>query len=313
MMLDKFNIVRTVARTGSFAKAAEELYISRSALSTTVGRIEQELGVALFRRTGSGAVLTDEGMEYLRYANTISRLWSELTENISAFASLQRGSVSLGSVGPIFHFVLLDLLQAFTARYPNIRVDIYDQSGNIVESNLASGEIELGLLHLPVETPGLHSEVVMREPMILVAPVGHPAAQAAERDPDSGQYYIDIKDVAEEKFVLTIEKFRDRRIMNQMFQQNGVAPHIAAELSRYDSIFPYIQATNTLTLGSYSVCRAYWKPGKVRFFYVKNCEEMNELALITLANSQLSHAAQAMKDVILQVIPTLYTDISQLE
>ena len=86
MELMQLNYFRTVARTGKIAAAAQELFLSAPALSTSISRLEAELGVPLFDRSGNRIALNEQGELFLRYADqvfdTLDRAKSELRHSL---------------------------------------------------------------------------------------------------------------------------------------------------------------------------------------------------------------------------------------
>lgn len=69
MTLTQLHYVITIAETKSFNKAAEKLYVSQPSLTSAMKELEKELGISIFYRNGRGAVLTNDGTEFLLYAN----------------------------------------------------------------------------------------------------------------------------------------------------------------------------------------------------------------------------------------------------
>ena len=71
MTLTQLRYLMTIAKTGSFNKAAEQLYVSQPSLTSAVKELERELGITLFYRSGRGVTLTGDGTEFLLYAKQL--------------------------------------------------------------------------------------------------------------------------------------------------------------------------------------------------------------------------------------------------
>ena len=71
MTLQQLNDVIAIAETGSFNRAADRLYIAQPSLTSAIKELEKELGVILFNRSGKGATLTAEGVNFLPYARSV--------------------------------------------------------------------------------------------------------------------------------------------------------------------------------------------------------------------------------------------------
>ncbi len=72
MTIQQCKYVLEIAKTGSFTQAAKQLFIAQSSLSISVKSLEQELNIKIFERSGTGVCLTEEGMEFVRYAAQIA-------------------------------------------------------------------------------------------------------------------------------------------------------------------------------------------------------------------------------------------------
>ena len=71
MNFQQCRYVQTIAETGSFSKAAKKLFLTQPNLSASIRDLEEELGVQLFERSNTGAKLTDDGHDFLKYAKRI--------------------------------------------------------------------------------------------------------------------------------------------------------------------------------------------------------------------------------------------------
>ncbi len=80
MTLQQLNYVIAIAETGSFRRAAERLYIAQPSLTEAVRDLEKELGVILFNRSGKGATLTADGMNFLPYARSVMTQYESLLD-----------------------------------------------------------------------------------------------------------------------------------------------------------------------------------------------------------------------------------------
>lgn len=80
MTLTQLRYLMTIAKTGSFNKAAEQLYVSQPSLTSAVKELERELGITLFYRSGRGVTLTGDGTEFLLYAKQVYGQYEDILE-----------------------------------------------------------------------------------------------------------------------------------------------------------------------------------------------------------------------------------------
>ena len=94
--LELYRVFREVAEAGNISLAAENLYLSQSAVSQSVKQLEQQLGTRLFTRTAGGLVLTYAGEKYYRMACEVLRVYAAFESEINEERALSQGRVTVG-------------------------------------------------------------------------------------------------------------------------------------------------------------------------------------------------------------------------
>jgi DNA-binding transcriptional LysR family regulator len=157
-----------VAATGSFVSASERLYVTQSAVSLRIQRLEDALGKPMFTRSKAGAEMTNAGREFERYALSIIRVWEEARQQVAIPQGFTR-SLTIGaqySLWPRLGFRWIDRLQT-AAPDLNIRAEL--GMPDRLTRFLTEGIMQVGLLYMPQIRPGLMAEEVMEEELVLVA------------------------------------------------------------------------------------------------------------------------------------------------
>lgn len=157
-----------VAATGSFVHASERLFVTQSAVSLRIRRLEDLLGQELFTRSKAGAVLTPAGQEFEGYALSLLKIWEESRQQIA----LPKGyteSLSIGaqySLWPRLGFRWIDAMRsAMPALSIRAEVGMPDQ----LTRKLIEGGIQAAVLYTPQLRPGLTIKPLMSENLVLVA------------------------------------------------------------------------------------------------------------------------------------------------
>jgi DNA-binding transcriptional LysR family regulator len=157
----------------SFAQAAEQVHRTQSAVTQQMARLEEQLGVALFRKVGRSKELTEHGVRLLDYARRLLAL------NEEALASLAapdlRGPLRIGSIYDATEFLLPPLLARFSQLYPNLQIEVHtDRTAHLLQL-LKRGDIEIALVGQPEGSEGhAHPTVRMRtSPVVWMAGVGY--------------------------------------------------------------------------------------------------------------------------------------------
>src|ERR1700674_4720645 len=120
--LEAFRFFEAAARHLNFTRAAEEMHVTHGAVSQRIKRLEEHLGMSLFRRAGRRMLLTDEGRRLLERGRTAI---SELAEGVEAIRSSNRDRILSISMLPGFAtYGLVPRLAEFIERHPDIEVNI---------------------------------------------------------------------------------------------------------------------------------------------------------------------------------------------
>ncbi|MDQ2094564.1 LysR family transcriptional regulator [Rhodalgimonas zhirmunskyi] len=157
-----------VASTGSFVAASERLFVSQSAVSLRIQRLEEELGQPLFTRSRAGAELTTAGMEFQHYAISLLTLWEEARQQVAIPDGFKR-ALTIGaqySLWPRLGFRWIDQIQKLA---PNLSIRAEMGMPDRLTQMLGRGAIQCALTYTPYLRPGLEASQVMQEELVLVA------------------------------------------------------------------------------------------------------------------------------------------------
>lgn len=159
---------REVAATGSFVAAAERLFVTQSAVSLRIQRLEDSLGRPLFTRSKAGAELTPAGREFEAYALSMIKIWEEARQQIAIPEGFTR-SLTIGaqySLWPRLGFRWLDELHKVA---PDLSLRAEIGMPDRLTRFLIEGVVQAALTYTPQIRPGLAAEKVLEESLILVA------------------------------------------------------------------------------------------------------------------------------------------------
>lgn len=163
MTLSQFRAFLAAARTGSFTAAGADLGLSQASVSELIRRMEEEHGVALFTRTGRRLALTAAGEALLPFAEQSASAAESGRQALRSLRSLGGGVATVGLLRNADYYLLSDLVQTFHQRYQGVRVRLVGQNSAEVAAAVASGELEAGLVVLPVDDEHLTVTPLMRD------------------------------------------------------------------------------------------------------------------------------------------------------
>jgi DNA-binding transcriptional LysR family regulator len=197
---------------GSFTAAARSLNLVQSAVSTSVAKLERELGERLFDRTPRGLELTEAGRAISAAAGDMVRARRDIADAIAAARGEVRGEVVMGNLMNIRSLDLAAVLADMHRRYPALTLQMRQSTagmrGNI--AGLLDGSLDLALLAGSTgEIPGLSLYPIIEETIVLCVPPGHPlAGRPFSPEALAGVRFIDyppgwgIRSIADERFPL---------------------------------------------------------------------------------------------------------------
>src|SRR5918912_957434 len=146
MTLQQLRYFLSAAEHGSFSAAAEALHMAQPSLSDQIRRLEAELGVPLFARTGRRLELTEAGRMLRPHAERTLAAAEEAAESVKEVRTLTGGTASFGTFGSAHHYLLGGLVQDFRRRYPDVRVRVVGQNSAEVADAVREGELEAALI-----------------------------------------------------------------------------------------------------------------------------------------------------------------------
>jgi len=164
-----------VTNAGTFTRAAEELHLAQSAVSTAVGKLEAELGFELLRRTSRGVELTEAGEAVFERAREIVAGADAIRSDLAALRGLLEGTVALGTMLPPGPIDLPGLLASFHATHPGITVRVREGSALEILTALRRDELDVAFTGVEPEAleDGLAGERMLSEELLLVTPPDH--------------------------------------------------------------------------------------------------------------------------------------------
>ena len=153
--LSLYRIFYTVANTGNISQAAKQLYNSQPAISKSISKLEESLGVKLFSRNSRGVTLTAEGRVLYDHVKAAFDAINSGEQQIRQMNELDMGNIQIGVSNTLCKYVLLPYLKRFIVRFPHIKVFISSMPSNQTLGALDSGKVDIGLIARPENLRGL--------------------------------------------------------------------------------------------------------------------------------------------------------------
>ncbi len=227
MNLHQLRIFYTVARLGSFSRAAEELRISQPSVSIQVADLERALGVDLFEQLGKRIYLTDAGHVLEDYARRILSLIEEANAALAETTGEFKGRLSIGASTTPGTYVLPRVIGAFQERYPKVTVALDIAHTRRIQERVLRNEVDVGVVGWDVSSSNLEVLPLLEDELVLVVPPGHALAQAES---------IPAKVLRDQRVIMRERGSGTREAAEKTLREAGVVFTPAMELGSNEAI-----------------------------------------------------------------------------
>ena len=166
--------------TGSFTAAAAALRVSQPAVAEQIRKLEQTLGTDLFVRVGRGVLPTEAGRAFAEHATRSLRALEDAAGSVGELTSLRSGTISVGVFSGPLAWRLEQLVATFLRSHPNVAVRLIGRNSSAIVERVRSGELEAGLVLLPIDDERLDVRPLVRDEVLYVSADSAPDARAGD-------------------------------------------------------------------------------------------------------------------------------------
>lgn len=272
-----------VAKTGSYTKAADQLFITEPAVHMQVRALERSLGSKLLDKTGKELKLTECGKILYDYAEKICCLAEEAVSKIVQLNNLEDGSLRLGAAH-IAQYFIPPIISSFHKRYPNIGLVLnQDKSCDIVDGILDQ-RYELGIVGRVAYPPLINTiRLAILEMLIIVSP----ASKLSQRKT------VSIYELANEPLIWTTPQAASRIKVEGVFEKRGLKPRVVVEVENVELIKKLVKEGAGYCCLSELSLREEIRTGELIPLRLKEDRILLDIDLIYQKNKTLSISASA--------------------
>ncbi len=226
----------TLAETGNFHRAARQLRIAQPPLSVSIRKLETELGCALFRRTPTGASLTEEGQAMLADARLALLHAEQCRQAVDEARQGLSGVLRLGIIGSSTYALLPRWIPALRAQFPKVRLELTETTTSEILAGLGTRRFDAGLVRHPVLDP--------REFELLPLDRDDFVLAVSERSPLAGRDPIALSEAAGEPFIMYPRSGVPGLAALAMVrcQYSGFTPRIEQEAMQVQTILSLVES-----------------------------------------------------------------------
>ena len=287
--LHQLKIFHTVARSGSFSRAAAEMLISQPSVSIQVGELERQFGTDLFQQVGKSMRLTEAGRVLDDYAVRILALIDETRVAMDELKGLRRGRLLLGATPTPGTYLLPALLGRFKEHYPTLEISLRITDTRRIQEMLLQRQLDLGVVGGKISFPDLESSVFAVDDLVLVVAPGHRfVALPAVR----------VADLAGEPFVLRERGSGNREAVDEALHRAGVHVTPALELEGAEMVKQAVAANLGISILSRCAVELEVAAGRLRIVPLEGLRIARTMWLLYRRDHRLPRTAQTFLDMI---------------
>lgn len=257
----------TIAEEGSMARAAQKLFLTQPGLSKCLTKVEEELGEPLFTRRPSGLVLTYSGECFLKRAYQIVRLYGEMESEFSELNQMKKGVLKLGTPARLGALVLPGVLKRFHEMYPDIKMELIEETSSVLEDKLIFGAIDIAVLCLPLKNENIKYEVFYEDDILVIAPKNHPICMCSYEK--KGKQYLPLEEIAKENLILTKRGKKTRQAADRLMEQLKDECCIIMESQNIETVIRLVSGGLGISLVPRVFAETYGNEQEINCYYLE--------------------------------------------
>lgn len=230
--LRQLQVFEAIARHLSFTRAAEELHLAQPTVSAQIKNLTEAIGLPLFEQVGKKIYLTDGGKKLYRACREVFSALENFEMEAAEMKGLKQGRLRLAVVTTAKYFAPR-LLSAFLERHPSIDVALKVTNRERLLERMADNVDDLYIMGHPPEDAQLAFQHFLQNPLVVIAPAGHPLADTAQ---------VSLQALAAQPFIMREVGSGTRLAVEQQFQKLGIEPHVRMELGSNEAIKQVVAA-----------------------------------------------------------------------
>ena len=303
MNLKEQQYVCTLARCRNLSRAAEALFISPSALSVYISKLEKSLGVPLFKRVGKekSFVLTSIGEEYVQRAEKMLEMKAEFDDLLKREQKKQP-VIRIGIQQRRAISMVPEVLARFKERYPDVELVFHDLVVADLKQMFKENAIDFMVSNFLEELPDTVYHEIAKEPVLLALPDTHPAIQYAYSVEGDAFQHLDLSYLDWETFIVPLPDQSMRRTVDRIFRENHIHPKRLIEIGHFDIIMSMVNQGMGVGFNRLGYLSDMQRFEHVRYFLINREAETSSFRLAYRKGHVLSDCEQHLISIIEETI-----------
>lgn len=222
-----------------FGRAAEACFVSQPTLSTQIKKFEDELGVPLIERNPRNVMLTDVGVAVVARARAMLHEADQIKNIARRAKDPESGTVKIGIFPTLGPYLLPHVVPNIVKKFPKLELMLFEEKTESVLKKLHDGDLDAGIIALPIHDDTLHTEFLFEESFVLAVPKGSALAKLKK---------IKLSDLANERLLLLDDGHCLRDQALEVCQMAGVGERAGFRATSLETLRHMVSANVGMTL-----------------------------------------------------------------
>ena len=184
MTLIELKFVMAVAQERNFRRAAEKCFVTQPALSLGIKKLEDELNVMIFERSRSDVTPTEIGAQIIEQASRVLEEAARIKQLAELGKNQLKGALKLGMIHSVGPYLLPEIIPILRKTAPDMPLEVEENLTVNLETQLRNGVIDVAIVALPFDVPGLQYKALYDEEFDVVVPINHHWAARKKINPE---------------------------------------------------------------------------------------------------------------------------------
>jgi DNA-binding transcriptional LysR family regulator len=260
----------------SFSKAAESVFMTQSAMSHLVKKLEDELGVHLFIRSGRSVIPTPAGNLFYDHAKRILGQYKKMEDDVCVLMQRVKGTLSIGADVTAATHLLPQVFYSFFKEYPEVKVELSVSSPEGIMSDIHEGKVHVGVIEGTMRKPAVFMQEIAEDEIVLIASDDNPLTRGK---------VLTSQDLVSQPFIMPQAGSGTRELIDGFLLKMGIAPErikVSMVLGNPELIVRMVQAGMGISFVSkWSVFQGI-KEGSIKLLNIQGKKLRRKFYLISM-------------------------------
>ena len=306
MTMQDIIYVTTIAKEKSFSKAAARLYVTQSAISQSIAKLERELEVTLFSRSNKQVLPTQACLHFIEKAQPLLHMYDQFQSDMKLLKQEGMQRIRVG-VSSFFSRFLPFQKEIMASPDKSYEVEIEENVSAIIEQMAIDGKVDFCFTRAPLLHSELQQEPLFTEELFLAVPASHPVCSSFPASKRNPYPTVDLATFRDSSFVMINNSFITPQCI-RMCHDAGFTPHILATTTVWERIYPNVTDLGLVGFISCVHAKPYSAKSPVRYFRINSPDAFLENVVAYLSRDNLSANSRqyidAFREYLLPQLPT---------